>query len=939
MPNRIKLRRGPNAPDPADLEQWELGVRTDNFQLYTKDGSDLIQPIVLSANGVTSSQMARTFKARRITDQTGGVDSTALKVEFGTVDFDTGSDWDAVNYRFQPSVAGYYQLNTAIRVTETSGTAVAASVTFIKNGSDNLASNTEHYTTPGDLNPAVSDIVYFNGTTDYVEVFGTMFGGGFKIDAAADYLNTFSASLVTSEPLTGLENVRVFRAYRSSAQSISADTLTDLEFDQVTFDTGDDFNTVTDRFQPTVAGYYNIAANLGLTPSSASSDGIRVQIRKNGTDVIAAATDRHENVLSTRYVSASAIVYMNGTTDYLQARIYSWGSAGDTVASGTSLEGHLVQSIANSPFPRITKISRGVTNQSVTNDTWTTIDFNVIDIDTAGEAYLTEDGIQPNVAGYYQLNLMVRCNGDTASADGARIQVRKNATETVADGTDKFTDDTGSGVPSCSGVVYLNGTTDYINARVYFFNVSGDVESDSFLTCHLITADNAGAYLPLTGGDISGPIRMANDQEIRFGDVTALYLRYNSTLVKSEIYQSFGGGFDIINAGGQMTIDQQSGALNILNTASGTNNFLIRNSNGGTFTIHQNVSDGTGLLQADDTAGAAHNCIAWGNGSGTEPDVILYHDGKHALRTIDTGIAIGDQDTYTTAYLTHNIDSGVMRINSGTVGNPGAFISMSGPSYVSGAGTVSMTSYNTLSLNVNQNDGTGLLRAYDTSGFQHTCLSWGNGSATEPDVTLYYDGAIKFQTTAIGATVTGQLQANYIELNSEYSSTGPGSPGVGDGFVFLRSTAPNMLMFESDNGEIWEAAGTRHPNEEWFFWVSGTPTFGTSETVLLSQYVTIPTDWNSWDVWIKVNGAISPSSSNTNCRIRLRDGQNTTTGTVLDDVFLEPNPSDDCQFYVAGSQFGTTGTGNQYFSVTGQTGTSTFAAPGVRMEIVAVRLT
>lgn len=95
--------------------------------------------------------------------------STFTKVQFNTEEFDTNSNYDnATNYRFTPTVAGYYQVNSCVACTATSGTLYAISLykngAGFKNGNDLRAASTVN-------NVVVSTLVYMNGSTDYLEVY------------------------------------------------------------------------------------------------------------------------------------------------------------------------------------------------------------------------------------------------------------------------------------------------------------------------------------------------------------------------------------------------------------------------------------------------------------------------------------------------------------------------------------------------------------------------------------------------------------------------------------------------------------------------------------------------------------------------------------------------------------------------------------------------
>ena len=91
------------------------------------------------------------------------------KIPFSTEEFDTNSDYDhTTNYRFTPSVEGYYLINLTARVnyTGTAGTQVYNLI--YKNGSPYTMSEiTSASGTKGQ--PCVTALIHMNGSTDYVE--------------------------------------------------------------------------------------------------------------------------------------------------------------------------------------------------------------------------------------------------------------------------------------------------------------------------------------------------------------------------------------------------------------------------------------------------------------------------------------------------------------------------------------------------------------------------------------------------------------------------------------------------------------------------------------------------------------------------------------------------------------------------------------------------
>jgi hypothetical protein len=101
----------------------------------------------------------------------------AAKVAFQTSDYDTNSNFDNVtNYRFTPTIAGYYFITWALQVSATSGTLTDSYSLLYKNGAD--VETKGHYQGPG-INvwtPNGNSIIYMNGSSDYIEIFVIVIG-------------------------------------------------------------------------------------------------------------------------------------------------------------------------------------------------------------------------------------------------------------------------------------------------------------------------------------------------------------------------------------------------------------------------------------------------------------------------------------------------------------------------------------------------------------------------------------------------------------------------------------------------------------------------------------------------------------------------------------------------------------------------------------------
>ena len=115
-------------------------------------------------------------------------------------------------------------------------------------------------------------------------------------------------------------NTPAFEAYVSSRQTISGSTDTKVEFDTERFDTAGDYDNSTNyRFTPTTAGKYFIYANVGIGSGDNSSlNGAFIYIYKNGSLYINGRNDYSNNPPNQQFVSVTATVDMNGSTDYLE---------------------------------------------------------------------------------------------------------------------------------------------------------------------------------------------------------------------------------------------------------------------------------------------------------------------------------------------------------------------------------------------------------------------------------------------------------------------------------------------------------------------------------------------------------------------------------------------------------------------------------------------
>jgi hypothetical protein len=161
------------------------------------NSGNLSNALIPTANGtVMLSGNMPAFSYYLGTNQTIST-ATFTKVQINTKEFDTANAFDAAtNYRFQPTVAGYYQINGEVT---TSATTQLRLIAFIYKNGTNYKSGNDVAVPAGGVTSrsVVSSLVYLNGSTDYVELYGYLVGTGtLTFTGGAVYDCYFNGSLV-----------------------------------------------------------------------------------------------------------------------------------------------------------------------------------------------------------------------------------------------------------------------------------------------------------------------------------------------------------------------------------------------------------------------------------------------------------------------------------------------------------------------------------------------------------------------------------------------------------------------------------------------------------------------------------------------------------------------------------------------------------------------
>jgi len=144
-----------------------------NATVPTRLGIGTAGQVLTVNSGATAPEWAAlpttsfpTFSAFRQTSSQSLTAGVWTKVQFNGESWDTANAFDSTtNYRFTPLTSGYYQVSASVKISGTSGQYGA----FYKNGTEykRFCDGTTNNAGSGG-----SCIAFFNGTTDYMEIYG-----------------------------------------------------------------------------------------------------------------------------------------------------------------------------------------------------------------------------------------------------------------------------------------------------------------------------------------------------------------------------------------------------------------------------------------------------------------------------------------------------------------------------------------------------------------------------------------------------------------------------------------------------------------------------------------------------------------------------------------------------------------------------------------------
>lgn len=145
-----------------------------------------------------------------------------------------------------------------------------------------------------------------------------------------------------SVKISNVPNAPAFSATRTSSnQSVTSATWTKVQCQTEEFDTASAYDNATNfRFTPQVAGYYQVSGNVYFTGTALTNSG--VQIYKNGSSFKLGTTIPVPANTETGS-SVSALIQMNGSTDYVELYGFTAGTSPAVLAGPTYFQACLVR--------------------------------------------------------------------------------------------------------------------------------------------------------------------------------------------------------------------------------------------------------------------------------------------------------------------------------------------------------------------------------------------------------------------------------------------------------------------------------------------------------------------------------------------------------------------------------------------------------------------
>lgn len=339
MSTIIKAKRSSvqgKVPLTTDLELGEFAINTFDGKLYIKknvNGTESIVDITsggASASYVTDQVVLSTTTANQVVDSFA---LTAVRTVKYYVEAATSSSYHATEILLTHDGTDCYVTEYA---TIFSGSSLISFNANISSGNVRLLAtpvNANTTVTFARIDVLEGGAVGGGGSTYTLPTANTTVLGGVKVDGTTI---TVANGVISSAGGGITAGDYVVRAVKNG----TGQTITNGTDTVVTF--VDDFDPqnwfASNRFQPTIAGYYSLTAQIWWGAGTINNNQTNLQLRKNGSTQLAITQTPVNNSTVGEFLNLSTIAYFNGTTDYVEVTAYTANPTSQTIngsAAGT----------------------------------------------------------------------------------------------------------------------------------------------------------------------------------------------------------------------------------------------------------------------------------------------------------------------------------------------------------------------------------------------------------------------------------------------------------------------------------------------------------------------------------------------------------------------------------------------------------------------------
>lgn len=141
-----------------------------------------------------------------------------------------------------------------------------------------------------------------------------------------------------------------FMALMTSGQSLPSGASTFIQYSSEQFDSASCYNPTGSTvggipayaFRPTTAGYYFVQATLIVDPFVSGNSEFIIRVFKNGTDFVW-SNNNQNNTTHFNSFTHTSVVYLNGSTDYIQMSAYTAEAKAVSVPASSQFSAFLLK--------------------------------------------------------------------------------------------------------------------------------------------------------------------------------------------------------------------------------------------------------------------------------------------------------------------------------------------------------------------------------------------------------------------------------------------------------------------------------------------------------------------------------------------------------------------------------------------------------------------